>query len=103
MSGWMDGAGLWHGGFLRPILHCVGIYKNYKGTSLWNFVLNPGIKNFTMQYAWHDGTSIDATFGQVALTKVDANCDTDKLDHQLSWHYYQVYTFHYSSNIGQFL
>jgi len=39
----------WHGGFFRPVLHCVlrkFRYLQYrsKGTSLWNFVLNSGLR-----------------------------------------------------------
>ena len=39
----------WHVSFLPPILHCVkrkfGYLKN-NGTSLWNFVLNSGLRKF---------------------------------------------------------
>jgi len=43
----------WHGSFLPPVLHCVkrnlGISKN-KGTSIWNFVPNSGLRKFLL---WH--------------------------------------------------
>ena len=48
-NGWTNWAGFWHVSFLPPVLHCVKSkfgYLQNKGTSLWNFVLNSGVKKF---------------------------------------------------------
>jgi len=44
-----DRAGFWRGGFFRPVLHCVlrkFRYLQNKGTSLWNFFLNSGLRKY---------------------------------------------------------
>jgi len=43
---WTDRAGFWHVGFIRPMLHCVLRKFRYlqKGTSLWKFVPNSGLR-----------------------------------------------------------
>ena len=40
---WTDYSTFWREDFFRPVLHC--IYKN-KGTFLWNFFLNFGLRKF---------------------------------------------------------
>jgi len=48
-NGSTNRAVFWHVSFFPPVLHCVkrkfGYLKN-KGTSLWNFVLNSGLRQF---------------------------------------------------------
>ena len=59
-----------HVSFLPPILHCIkrkfGYLQN-EGTSLWNFVLNSGLKKF------RHGISIVQTCYQLSSRKVDAH------------------------------
>jgi len=61
----------WHVSFLPPVLHCVkrkfGYLQN-KGSSLWNFVLNSGLRKF------RHGISIVETCYRYRLSsrKVDA-------------------------------
>jgi len=70
-NGWTNRAGFWHVSFLLPVLHCVkrkygyGYLQN-KGTSLWNFVLNSGLRKF------RHGISIVETCYQLSSRKVDA-------------------------------
>ena len=69
-NGWTNRAGFWHVSFLPPVLHCVkkfGYLQN-KGTSLWNFVLNSGLRKF------RHGISIVETCYQLTCSsrKVDA-------------------------------
>ena len=48
-NGGTNRAGFWHVSFLPAVLHCVQRkfrYLQNKGTSLWNFVLNPGLRKF---------------------------------------------------------
>jgi len=60
---------VWHVSFLPPVLHCVkrkfGYLQN-KGTSLWNFVLNSGLRKF------RHGISIVETCYQLSSRKVNA-------------------------------
>jgi len=67
-NGSTNRAGFWHVSFLPPVLHCVSgnsvISKN-KGTSLWNFVLNSGLRRF------RHGISIVETCYQLSSRKVD--------------------------------
>ena len=68
-NGSTNRAGFWHVSFLTPVLHCVkrkfGYFQN-KGTSLWNFVLNSGVRKF------RHGISIVETRYQLSSRKVDA-------------------------------
>ena len=71
-NGWTDRAGFWHVtwlvGFVRPILHRAirkFSYLQNKGTFLWNFVLNSGLRRFCF------GISIVETCYQLSLTIVD--------------------------------
>ena len=71
-NGWTNRASFWHVSFLPPVLHCVkrkfGYLQN-KGTSLWNFVLNSGLRKF------RHGISIVETCYQLSSRKVDAQSD----------------------------
>ena len=74
-----DRPGLWHSGFLRPILHYVlrNIrYLQNKSTFLWNVVPNSGLK------LCH-GTSIVATCCQLSSTK-SGRSERNKLDRRRS-------------------
>jgi len=75
----------WYGSFLPSILHCAkinsGIFKN-KGTSLWNFVPNSGLRKFCF------GISIVETCYQLSLRNVDAQSVINwTVVGQLSWQY----------------
>ena len=60
--------------FLSPVLHCIkkkfGYLQN-KGTFLWNFVQNSGVKKF------RHGISIVETCYQLSSIKVDAHSVTN--------------------------
>ena len=59
----------WHGRFIPPILHCVirkFMYLQNKGTSLWNFAPNSGLRKF------RHGISIIEACYQLSLRKADA-------------------------------
>jgi len=63
---WNESSWFWHTSFLPPVLHCVKRkfgYLQKKGTSLWNFVLNSGLRH---------GRSIVETCYQFSSRKVDA-------------------------------
>jgi len=62
-------AGFWLVSFLPSVLYCVKRkfgYRQNKGTSLWNFVLNSGLTKF------RHGISIVETCYQLSSKKVDA-------------------------------
>ena len=52
-NGWTNRARFWHVSFLPPVLYCVkrkfGYLQN-KSTSLWNFVLNSGLKKISPRH-----------------------------------------------------
>ena len=74
-NGWTNRGGFWHVSFLPPSFQLPSFYtvlkgnsvifKN-KGTSLWNFFLNSGVRKFC------HGISIVETCYQLSLSKVDA-------------------------------
>jgi len=68
-NGWTNRAGFRHVSFLPPVLHCVkrkfGYLQN-KGTFLWNFIQNFGLRKFL------HGISIVEACYQLSSRKVDA-------------------------------
>jgi len=75
-SRWSNRAGFWHGSFLSPILCCVKRkfgYLQKKGTSLWNFVPNSGLRKICF------GISIVETCYRNSLLRASKLTVTSKL------------------------
>ena len=81
-NGWTNRTGFWHVSFLPSVLHCVkgnSVISKNKGTPLWNFVLNSGLRKFR-----HGISIVETCYVYQLIAEKGGRSERDKLGRRQS-------------------